>query len=1274
MVCFCANNYQSAVGTKHITLTVRANIVVRVISAKLQGTDICQVRAQGGISMKRRTIGVAAVALIALSIVFGMVMAANAITPAEKKTADEYSAKAAEKVARLNNSRITQEQRDAAAAEVKLMRALAAIGSTTASGSMSPQSVLAAAPDPGPGGVPDYFGSTANWAYSPLIRKFVDTLPGLGADGANNLGQFIGVAKPDTTTYPGSDYYEISLRQYTEQMHSDLPPTTLRGYVQTNNGTDGNGANTLAPDPIQYLGPFIVATKDRPVRVKFTNELPTGDEGNLFIPVDTSVMGAGEGPVAGKMYSQNRATLHLHGGITPWISDGTPHQWITPASEVTSYPVGVSVKNVPDMPDPGPGSMTFFYSNQQSARLMFYHDHAFGITRLNVYAGEAAGYMITDDAEKKLIADGTVPPDQIPLIIQDKTFVDASTIVTTDPTWNWGTTAPVPHTGDLWLPHVYVPAQNPALPDGVNPTGRWHYGPWFWPPVPLDQIAHGPVANPYYDPINAPWEYSLMPGTPQPSMGMEAFHDTPIINGTAYPVLNVDPKSYRLRVLNAANDRFFNLQMYVADDSVATSDGRKNTEVKMISASAPNTTQMTPVFRFYNSKAAAHFYTANQAERDVMIRSFASQYKYEGVAYTLDQSPGAGNDTPLYRFYNTARDVHFYTASPAERDAVIANQGNIYHFEGVAYDVAATSKVAGSLPVYRFYNKQNGVHFYTASEAEKNATIANLSKTYTFEGIAFYIVTGASATPYPGNWPTDGRVGGVPDYKTAGPDWIQIGTEGGFLPKPAVVPQQPITWVTDPTVFNMGNVQDHSLLVAPAERADVVVDFSKYAGKTLILYNDAPTAFPALDARTDYFTNDEDHTDTGGTTSTKAGFGPNTRTIMQIKVAAKTPAPAFDLDALNAAFTSTASTDGVFKASQNPIHIPDARYDSAYNTSFTVDPYVRIFETLTHTFKRLDGTTITMPIQPKAIHDEASAVWDPEYGRMSGKLGVELLGTNAANQNMVLLAYSDPPTEILQDSMTPLSPVGEDGTQIWKITHNGVDTHPIHFHLYDVQLINRVGWDGFIRVPDDSELGWKDTVRISPLEDTIVALKPVAPKLPFGVPDSVRLLNPALPEHSPMGFTNIDPVTAQPITVTNESTNFGWEYVWHCHILSHEEMDMMRPVSVSVDRSLADTPTAQAAGDVGSDIVLTWVDGTPAVAGNLVSWGDPKNEISFRVERAVVVGGVPGTFEQVGAVLANVTTFTDSTTSAGTDYAYRVVAVNAAGERISDPVFVPPLP
>ncbi len=278
-------------------------------------------------------------------------------------------------------------------------------------------------------------------------------------------------------------------------------------------------------------------------------------------------------PKPAECYTENRATLHLHGGITPWISDGTPHQWITPAGENTPYPEGVSVVPVPDMTDdpgdPNDGMMTFYYTNQQSARLMFYHDHAYGITRLNVYAGEAAPYIITDATEQALIDTGRIPgaDSTIPLVIQDKTFVpNVVQISEEDETWDfnrWGTT------GDLWLPHVYSPAQNPGDSSGVNQFGRWAYGPWFWPPT--IGIENGPIPNEYYDPNCDPdltWcEPPLMPGVPFNSMGMEAFMDTPVVNGTAYPTLEVDPKSYRFRILNAANDRFFNLSFYKAIDA-----------------------------------------------------------------------------------------------------------------------------------------------------------------------------------------------------------------------------------------------------------------------------------------------------------------------------------------------------------------------------------------------------------------------------------------------------------------------------------------------------------------------------------------------------------------------------------------------------------------------------------------------------------------------------------------------------------------------------------
>ena len=136
----------------------------------------------------------------------------------------------------------------------------------------------APAPDPprlDPTATPDYYG-VANWANTPLIRKFVDRLPGVGPAGANRLGQYIPVAVPDTVTYPGSDYYELAVREYSEKLHSDLAPTRLRGYVQLNLGTGAGGRNTVAPAPIHYFGPLIRARRGRPVRIKFVNQLPPG--------------------------------------------------------------------------------------------------------------------------------------------------------------------------------------------------------------------------------------------------------------------------------------------------------------------------------------------------------------------------------------------------------------------------------------------------------------------------------------------------------------------------------------------------------------------------------------------------------------------------------------------------------------------------------------------------------------------------------------------------------------------------------------------------------------------------------------------------------------------------------------------------------------------------------------------------------------------------------------------------------------------------------------
>ncbi len=369
---------------------------------------------------------------------------------------------------------------------------------------------------------------------------------------------------------------------------------------------------------------------------------------------------------------------------------------------------------------------------------------------------------------------------------------------------------------------------------------------------------------------------------------------------------------------------------------------------------------------------------------------------------------------------------------------------------------------------------------------------------------------------YPPTWPTDGRAGGVPDPAASGPEMIQIGNDAGLLPAPVVLPNQPINYQYNRRDIVVLNVTDHTLLIGPAERADVIIDFSGVpAGSNVILYNDAPAPVPAFDPRYDYYTGDPDQTLSGG--------APHHATRLRPEYP--------DHPAVHCA--------GGHGRSVRPGHAPGAapgrlrtgpelrRSCPRRRTTRRSAPRRRRIPTRgfrTTTWTGL-GLASPVPLQPKAIQE----LFDTDYGRMNATLGAELPFTNITNQTTIPLMYLDPPTEILLPSAAgaPLeSPL--DGTQLWKVTHNGVDTHFIHFHLFDVQLVNRVGWDGAIRPPDPNELGWKDTVRMNPLEDCIVAMRPTTPTLPFKVPDSVRALDPSRPLGTSSQFTGVDPSTGQP--------------------------------------------------------------------------------------------------------------------------------------------------
>jgi FtsP/CotA-like multicopper oxidase with cupredoxin domain len=948
------------------------------------------------------------------------------------------------------------------------------------------------------------FGVGANTGTP--MAKFVDTLPGLSSDkgvtGANNLGQYIPIAAPDTTTYPGSDYYEIGLKDYRVRMHSNLPLTNdalgtgtkLRGYYQKN-GIDHN---------LQYLGPLIKArmynpkyapgatittatgsyTNGWPVRVKFFNELGPNGAGDLFVPVDTTLMGAGMGPSGGN-YTQNRAVIHLHGGFTPWISDGTPHQWIVPAGDSTIYQKGASAQDVPDMPanPPGSGTYTYYYTNQQSNRLMFYHDHAYGLTRLNVYAGEAAGYLIVDPYEEDLIngtnntgiftGTGITPQSVIPnngggnytygipLIIQDKTFVPQnvnSGLYPQDPNWNAALGAQAGAYGDLWFPHNYEPNQTgPATGPlaGANPLGRWDYGPWFWPPALPASLANNILPAPYDALVTAKpavnYANSCVP---------EAFMDTPIVNGCAYPYIAVQPAAYRFRILNASNDRNLNLSLFT--DASGNGSGAIANAVLGTGALADTVASFTMI----------NGGTGYQTPPGVLLLGGGPGVTAQATAVATISGPG-GIVTGITVTYG-----------------------------GAGYTTAPTVYIGGTTEVK--------------------------------------MVPAIPTTGFPAGWPTDGRAGGCPDPATSGPSFIQIGTEGGFLAAPTTIPPTPVNYDYNRRNVVVLNVLQKGLFMGPAERADVIIDFSQFAGRNVILYNDAPAPVPGFDPRYDYYSGIPDQTDSGGAPTTLPGFGPNTRTIMQFRVGGTygINGTAFNATPLNTLIPAA------FKSSQPEIIVPQAAYSTAYGKALT-DTYSSIFATsLSFTPISQLGTT-TMNMQPKNLQE----LFD-ENGRMNSTLGTELPFTNINTQTTIVLKYIDPPTEIIQANQP----------QIWKITHNGVDTHSIHFHLVNVQIINRVGWDGAVRPPDPNEIGWKETVRMHPLEDCIVAMRPTFPALPFGVPNSFRLLDPTSAPGTTVQFSNIDPYTGNPITTINTIYNFGWEYVWHCHLLGHEENDMMRPI------------------------------------------------------------------------------------------------------------------
>ena len=227
-----------------------------------------------------------------------------------------------------------------------------------------------------------------------------------------------------------SNFYRLPMSAVSAKLHRDVPPTTVWRY--------GNS----------FPGPTIEARQGQPIRVQWVNQLPEWH----FLPVDHKLCGAEPG------HPEVRAVVHLHGGRVPAESDGYPESW---------YASGQSA--------------TYLYPNAQDAAMLWYHDHAMGVERLNIYAGLFGAYLLRDDAEDAL----NLPRGryEIPLLLCDRL---------------------------------------------LRQDGQLYY--------PLSLNAEGPWVP-------------------------EVFGDCFLVNGKLMPYLEVEPRKYRFRILNASNGRFFRLTM-----------------------------------------------------------------------------------------------------------------------------------------------------------------------------------------------------------------------------------------------------------------------------------------------------------------------------------------------------------------------------------------------------------------------------------------------------------------------------------------------------------------------------------------------------------------------------------------------------------------------------------------------------------------------------------------------------------------------------------------
>jgi spore coat protein A len=373
-----------------------------------------------------------------------------------------------------------------------------------------------------------------------------------------------------------ADDYRIAVRQFQQQIlpggiwntidgRSDaLPPTTVWSYGPdadpVPDSTALGGAAGVAPAPnsqFNYPAYTIETTADVPVRVRWINDLVDKSTGRFLrhlLPIDQTLHWANppmlcidgarrtdcRGFVPERYSGPVPIVTHVHGAHVEGHSDGYPEAWWLPAA--INVPAGYATKGrlFDDATGTNPGNLgyaDFVYRNDQPATTLWYHDHALGMTRSNVYAGPAGFWLIRGGPYDRPTVAGTGDPAVLP--------------------------GPPPRRGegvlDLNLPDSAVRRRIRAIPIVIQDRSFNADGSLFYPDTRafFEGLEPRQVQIPFIP--NRRSDIS-------PIWNPEAFFNVIVVNGASWPRLQVAPALYRFRFLNGCNSRFLWLKF---DDPAA---------------------------------------------------------------------------------------------------------------------------------------------------------------------------------------------------------------------------------------------------------------------------------------------------------------------------------------------------------------------------------------------------------------------------------------------------------------------------------------------------------------------------------------------------------------------------------------------------------------------------------------------------------------------------------------------------------------------------------